>query len=254
MKTIKQIADEIGVSKQAVRNQIANLGLQSKLQVNGNTFAIDFAQENLIKQAFLKKSQTINANVEKFCVYKHTVPNGKIYIGITSLNPHARWNSGNGYKQNEAFYSDIQEYGWNEITHAILYDNLSFRQAEIEESRLILEYKSYKPEYGYNKQYKLINEFEQSQNKLSTLQSTLIVVLQKELDIKNEQIRELNARLAEANAAIITAQRSAHAEQVLHADTKGILPSGNQEREKQGSQITVFFTNFWSKWRKSNRS
>ena len=84
--------------------------------------------------------------------------------------------------------------------------------------------------------------------------SALIVMLQKELDIKNEQIRELNARLAEANAAIITAQRSAHAEQVLHADTKGILPSGNQEREKQRTQITGFFTNFWNKWRKSNGS
>ena len=33
-KTIKQIADEIGVSKQAVRNQIAKLGLQSSLQKN----------------------------------------------------------------------------------------------------------------------------------------------------------------------------------------------------------------------------
>jgi len=32
MKTIKQIADEIGVSKQAIRNQIEKLGLQTSLQ------------------------------------------------------------------------------------------------------------------------------------------------------------------------------------------------------------------------------
>ena len=62
MKTIRQIADEIGVSKTAVSKQIANLGLRSGLQKNGNQFAIDERQEALIKQAFLEKSQTENAN------------------------------------------------------------------------------------------------------------------------------------------------------------------------------------------------
>jgi DNA-binding MurR/RpiR family transcriptional regulator len=54
MKTIRQIADEIGVSKTAVNKQIANLGLRSGLRKNGNQFAIDEHQEALIKQAFLK--------------------------------------------------------------------------------------------------------------------------------------------------------------------------------------------------------
>ena len=58
MKTIRQIADEIGVSKTAVNKQIANLGLRSGLRKNGNQFAIDGHQEALIKQAFSEKSQT----------------------------------------------------------------------------------------------------------------------------------------------------------------------------------------------------
>ena len=58
MKTIRQIADEIGVSKTAVNKQIANLGLRSGLRKNGNQFAIDEHQEVLIKQAFSEKSQT----------------------------------------------------------------------------------------------------------------------------------------------------------------------------------------------------
>lgn len=52
MKTIRQIADEIGVSKTAVNKQIANLGLRSGLRKNGNQFAIDEHQEALIKQSF----------------------------------------------------------------------------------------------------------------------------------------------------------------------------------------------------------
>jgi len=61
MKTIRQIANEIGVTKQAVRNQIANLGLQSSLRKIANQFAIDEQQECLILKAFTDKSQSENA-------------------------------------------------------------------------------------------------------------------------------------------------------------------------------------------------
>lgn len=64
MKTIRQIADEIGVSKTAVSKQIANLGLRSGLRKNGNQFAIDKHQEALIKQAFSEKTQTETENHE----------------------------------------------------------------------------------------------------------------------------------------------------------------------------------------------
>lgn len=62
MKTIRQIADEIGVSKTAVNKQIANLGLRSGLRKNGNLFVIDEHQEALIKRAFSEKTQTENEN------------------------------------------------------------------------------------------------------------------------------------------------------------------------------------------------
>ena len=61
-KTIRQIADELGVSKTAVSKQIANLGLRSSLRKIGNQFAIDNQKEALIIQAFSGKSQTENAN------------------------------------------------------------------------------------------------------------------------------------------------------------------------------------------------
>ena len=48
---------------------------------------------------------------------------------------------------------------------------------------------------------------------------TVISMLKKELDIKNEQIKDLNARLAESNAALVIAQQSAQAAQLLHART-----------------------------------
>ena len=64
MKTIKQIADELGVSKTAVRKKIENLGLRSSLQKNGNQFAIDEEQEKRIKSAFLENETETGSRTE----------------------------------------------------------------------------------------------------------------------------------------------------------------------------------------------
>ncbi len=60
-KTIKQIADELGVSKTAVRQKIANLGLSDKTQTIGNRIMVTEKQENLVKSTFSQnESQTEN--------------------------------------------------------------------------------------------------------------------------------------------------------------------------------------------------
>lgn len=85
-----------------------------------------------------------------YTVYKHIIPNGKIYIGITGRNPKIRWQNGLGYKKNKLFYRAIQKYGWENIQHEILYENITKEQAEILEIELILKYKSNNSKYGYN--------------------------------------------------------------------------------------------------------
>lgn len=131
MKTIRQIADEIGVSKTAVSKQIANLGLRSGLRKSGNQFAIDEHQEALIKQAFSEKSQT-----------------------------------------------------------------------EIENQL----------------QTKTQTENHEVGDLVCVLQTT-IDTLQDQLAVKDKQIEELNARLAEVSSVLVTAQQTAAAAQALHAGT-----------------------------------
>lgn len=85
-----------------------------------------------------------------YVVYKHTTPNGKVYIGITGKNPVERWDYGHGYRQNKHFWNAIVKYGWKNIRHEILFDGLTKQQAEQKEVELIIEYKSNQREYGYN--------------------------------------------------------------------------------------------------------
>lgn len=150
MKTIRQIADEIGVSKTAVNKQIANLGLRSGLRKNGNQFAIDEHQETLIKQAFSEKSQT-----------------------------------------------------------------------EIENQS----------------QTKTQTENHEVGDLVCVLQAT-IDTLQGQLSVKDKQIEELNARLAEVSSALVVAQQTAQAAQALHAGTiRQQLTDGEDDPNQQGQTV-----------------
>lgn len=83
-----------------------------------------------------------------YSVYKHTFPNGKVYIGITMMDPKKRWSGGSGYRGQPKIYNAIQYYGWRNIVHDVLRTGLTKEEAEAEEIRLIALYNSTKN--GYN--------------------------------------------------------------------------------------------------------
>lgn len=82
--------------------------------------------------------------MKTYTVYRHISPSGKIYVGITCRKPEYRWNHGRGYKEKDQllFYRAIKKYGWNKITHEILYSNLSEQDAKNIEISLIRQYKA----------------------------------------------------------------------------------------------------------------
>lgn len=78
-----------------------------------------------------------------YCIYKHTSPSGKVYIGQTKNNPNKRWLlSGAGYKRQNYFWNAICKYGWDSFTHEIIKDNLTKNEANNLEKELIKEFKN----------------------------------------------------------------------------------------------------------------
>ena len=90
------------------------------------------------------------AEERNYCVYLHSCPNGKVYIGITCQNPLSRWQCGHGYRFQKHFYHAIVKYGWDNIKHEILYDGLTKEEACQQEIELIAHYNSTDPQFGYN--------------------------------------------------------------------------------------------------------
>jgi group I intron endonuclease len=90
-------------------------------------------------------------NRKPYCVYKHTCPNGKAYIGITCTGVSRRWrNDGKGYSRDSCFYNAIRKYGWDNIKHEVLYDGLSEQDAKQKEMELIAYCNTNNREHGYN--------------------------------------------------------------------------------------------------------
>lgn len=93
----------------------------------------------------------ITQEEKKWCVYIHTSPSGKVYIGITSKNPpEQRWLNGRGYNHNYHFTNAIKFYGWNNFKHEIIAEQLTSDEAETMERELIEQYNAMDQRYGYN--------------------------------------------------------------------------------------------------------
>jgi group I intron endonuclease len=87
----------------------------------------------------------------KYIVYKHITPCGKIYIGQTNGTIAKRAGKGGVlYKQCPYFYKAIQKYGWDNIEHIIVSDNLSKKEADYLEKYLISYYNTTDSSHGYN--------------------------------------------------------------------------------------------------------
>ena len=87
---------------------------------------------------------------DSYCLYMHTFPNNKKYIGITKQKTSKRWSNGKHYKS-QVVGRAIQKYGWDNIKHEILFSNLTKEQAMEYEQNLIKKYKTNQKKYGYNK-------------------------------------------------------------------------------------------------------
>lgn len=85
-----------------------------------------------------------------YCVYCHTTPDGRVYIGQTQQKPEVRWGNGKLYKANPEFTLACANYGWENIKHEILAENLTRKEAYKIEREYIRTFDATNPLRGYN--------------------------------------------------------------------------------------------------------
>lgn len=83
-------------------------------------------------------------------LYVHITPENKLYIGVTQQRSCAvRWNCGRNYTTGK-FKLAVERFGWSNIQHIVLFDNLSKEMAYECEKYLIHKYHTTDDRYGYN--------------------------------------------------------------------------------------------------------
>ncbi|MBQ8076270.1 MAG: hypothetical protein IJ237_09855 [Oscillospiraceae bacterium] len=102
------------------------------------------------EEVFAELREIVAEKERIFLVYKHTDPNGKVYIGYCCGDLKKRWKGGSGYHTNKRFHEAIKRIGPRNFTHEILRDNLTYPEALAIEREYILQYDSTNPEKGYN--------------------------------------------------------------------------------------------------------
>ncbi|MCD7811004.1 MAG: hypothetical protein LUG91_04005 [Ruminococcus sp.] len=100
--------------------------------------------------------------------------------------------------------------------------------------------------YGHEERNYVAKDAKANSETCESNETALIAMLQRELEVKNQQltikdkqIEELNARLAEISNALVLSQQTAQAEQLLHAGTMQKLSSVETEQNQQQTDTDV---------------
>ena len=85
-----------------------------------------------------------------YSIYVHTTPDGRKYVGSTSLEPKRRFHGGSLYRKHIRFYNAIKFFGWYNIEHQVLETVEDKETALKREEYYTLLWRTNEPEFGYN--------------------------------------------------------------------------------------------------------
>jgi len=220
--------------------------------------------------------------MNNFKLYVHIAPNNKMYIGITSKSTKKRWGTqGQGYESQKLFWRAIQKYGWNNIKHIVLLENLSEEMAYECEKYLIAKFNTTNPKYGYNissggefthSGCKFSDEVRQHlsevHKKIGVTEAQLVGLRKRHLEIKGKhlseehkqkiskantgKIRSLETRkkISEVQIGRVSPRKGTH----LSEETKEKLRQANLGKKASPETIAKMKSNGSQYWKGKTRS
>lgn len=87
--------------------------------------------------------------MNNYCIYKHTSPSGKSYIGQTKDLDKREMLHKSEHSNCTFFHRAIIKYGWDNFKHEIIENNLTLDQANEKEQSYIIAFNTLSPN-GYN--------------------------------------------------------------------------------------------------------
>ena len=77
---------------------------------------------------------------KNYKIYEIRSPDDDVYIGQTGIDPEKRWGGGGLYEKSSAIGQAISKYGWKNMSHEVIMENLTSDEADIAEDQFIQSY------------------------------------------------------------------------------------------------------------------
>ena len=158
-------------------------------------------KENEIINGFIQTAVSSQVQGKNWCVYIHTFPNRKHYVGITSRTPLERWNNGLGYKGQKKLYSAIKKYGWDNVSHVVNYveDERTARHMEAVLIRFLDSVNN-----GYNIKLEVDPWLEESESQTVFMKLKDVFHMERQyLDDKVNKLEQANEDLKKKNERLL---------------------------------------------------
>ena len=220
--TIKQLADELGVSKPTIRNIVSKLGIQSKLRKVGNRYTLSDTQITQVKLQISKNevlSESEKTKKSESQALSESEKSEKSKSQMLSESEKTK-------KSKSQMLSESEKT--KKLESQMLSESEKLKNSIVREQLSIL-------------------------SKQLTVKDTQIQMLQDQLITKDSQIQLLQEQIGQLTAAMESMANALTGAQALHAGTIQKQLTGHNDRVEQSSdpeqpkQKQGFFSKFFRK-------
>ena len=220
--TIKQLADELGVSKPTIRNIVSKLGIQSKLRKVGNRYTLSDTQITQVKLQISKNEVLSESEKTKKSESQALSESEKSEKSKSQMLSESEKSE----KSKSQMLSESEKT--KKLESQMLSESEKLKNSIVREQLSIL-------------------------SKQLTVKDTQIQMLQDQLITKDSQIQLLQEQIGQLTAAMESMANALTGAQALHAGTIQKQLTGHNDRVEQSSdpeqpkQKQGFFSKFFRK-------
>ena len=220
--TIKQLADELGVSKPTIRNIVSKLGIQSKLRKVGNRYTLSDTQITQVKLQISKNEVLSESEKTKKSESQALSESEKSEKSKSQMLSESKKTE----KSKSQMLSESEKT--KKLESQMLSESEKLKNSIVREQLSIL-------------------------SKQLTVKDTQIQMLQDQLITKDSQIQLLQEQIGQLTAAMESMANALTGAQALHAGTIQKQLTGHNDRVEQSSdpeqpkQKQGFFSKFFRK-------
>ena len=226
-RTIKQIADDCGVSKTAIKKKITALGLDDKLVRDGYAIMVNGEEENLIRESYGLPPRRIKPPVR--------------------VSPSETANQSDNLTENQP-QTDNQKAETDNQGVPYIIKPTREHKPQANDEKVATNTTENQPNNKTDNQS--ANQLQTDNQAETTKQLTMVIeMLRKELEIKQAEIDTKNKQISDLNDRLKESQELQRGSQALQANAEQKILALEAKHDEEAAQAEKTKKHWWTFWK-----